>query len=79
MQSKLLGLVDNLPEINKKECLKYNGKCKFIGFKNDRLHYRCKKCKSKCTKSILIKKFQRIYKVCNDDLNKFVLLLRKGL
>ena len=26
----------------------------------------------------LIKKFLRIYKFCNGDLNKFVLLLRKG-
>ena len=34
-----------------------------------------------CTKSKegLIKKFTRIYKLCNGDLNKFVLLLRKGV
>ena len=81
MQSKLSDLVDNLSEINKKECPKCNGKCEFIGFKNDRLHYRCKECKKTCTKSKdgLIKKFPRIYKFCNGDLNKFVLLLRKGV
>ena len=81
MQSKLSDPVDNLSEINKKECLECNGKCEFIGFKNDRLHYRCKKCKKRCTKSKdgLIKKFPRIYKFCNGDLNKFVLLLRKGV
>ena len=34
-----------------------------------------------CTKSKegLIKKFPRIYKLCNGNLNKFVLLLRKGV
>ena len=81
MQSKLSDLVDNLSEINKKKCPKCKGKYEFIGFKNDRLHYRCKKCKKRCTKSKdgLIKKFPRIYKFCNGDLNKFVLLLRKGV
>ena len=81
MQSKLSDLVDNLPKVNKKECLECRDKCEFIEFKNDILHYRCKKCKKRCTKSKdgLIKKFPRIYKFCNGDLNKFVLLLRKGV
>ena len=64
MQSKLSDLVDNLSEINKKECpecikWKIKSECEFIGFKNDRLHYRCKKCKIKYTKSKdgLTKKF----------------------
>ena len=47
MQSKLSDLFDNLSEINKRECLECKGKCEFIGFKNDRLYYRCKKCKKK--------------------------------
>ena len=47
MKSKLPDLVDKLSEINKKECLKCKGKCEFIRFKNDRLHYRCKKCREK--------------------------------
>ena len=53
----------------------------FIGLENHRLCYRCKKCKNKCCESInrLIEKFPRIYQFCNDDLNKFVLLLRKGV
>ena len=56
-------------------------KCELIEFKNDILHYRCKKCKKRCTKSKdgLIKNFLRIYKFCKGDLNKFVLLLRKGV
>ena len=81
MNSKLWDLVDNLSEINKKECLEYKGKCEFIEFKNDRLHYRCQKCKKICTKSKdrLIKKFPHRYIFCKGDLNKFALLLRKGV
>ena len=60
---------------------KIKSECEFIRFKNDRLHYRCKNCKKRCTESKdgLIKKFPRIYKFCDGDLNKFALLLRKGV
>ena len=53
--------------------------CDFIGFKNNRLNYRCKECKGISTKSIneLIEKFPRMHQFCNGDLNKFLLLLRK--
>ena len=52
-----------------------------IGFKNDRLHYKCKEFGKKWTKTKggLIKKFPRIYKSCSGDPNKFVLLLRKAI
>ena len=40
MNSKSLDLGDNLSEINKKECPECKGKCEFIEFENDRLHYR---------------------------------------
>ena len=87
MQSKLSNLDDNLSEINNKACKtcikRKNMKsgCGFIGLKNNRLNYRCKECKATSTKSIneLIEKFPRIYQFCNGDLNKFVLLLRKGV
>ena len=81
MNSKLLDLVDNLSEINKKEYLKCKGKCEFTGFKTDKLYYRCKESQKRCSKSKdgLIKKFSHIYKFCNGDLNKFALMLRKGV
>ena len=88
MQSKLSGLVDNLSEINNKGCKTYmgrrkniNSECEFIGFRNNRLNYRCKECKGISTKSIngLTKEFPRMYQFCNIDLNKFVKLLRKGV
>ena len=55
--------------------------CDFIGFKNKRLNYKCKKCRKICFKSIngLIKKFSNTYQFCKDVLNKFILLLRKGV
>ena len=55
--------------------------CNFIEFENNRLNYRCKECKGTSIRSIngLIEKFPSVYKFCDGDLNKFVLLLRKGV
>ena len=55
--------------------------CNFIGLKNNRLHYKCKECNDESFKSIngLIKKFPNKYQFGNGNLNKFVLLLRKGV
>ena len=87
MQSKLSDLVDNLSEINNKDCKTCTerkniiSECEFIGFKNDRLNYRCKKCNGTSNKSVndLIEKFPNIYQFCNGDINKLVLLLRKDV
>ena len=48
---------------------------------NNRLNYRCKECRTKCTKLIneVNKNFPITYQFYNGDLNKFVLLLRKGV
>ena len=45
------------------------------------MNYRCKEYKGTSTKSIngLIENFPRMYQFCNGELNKFVLLLRKGV
>ena len=87
MSASLSSLVDNLSEINKKECkscMERNSiipEWKYIGFKNNRLNYKCKKCGDKSHKSIinLTEKFPNVYKFCNKDLNKFILLLTKGV
>ena len=48
MSTSLSSLVDNLSEINKKECKtciernNVKSECKFIDFKNNRLNYECK-------------------------------------
>ena len=55
--------------------------CDFMRIKDNQLSYKCKKCNKKWLKPVneLIKKFSSIYQFCNGDLNKFVLLLRKGV
>ena len=46
-----------------------------------RLNYRCKECNGTFVKSVndFIETFPRMRKFCNGDLNKFVMLLRKGV
>ena len=87
MKSKLSDLADNLSEINNKNCKKclerkkIRSKSEFIGLKDNRLKYKCKECNDTSPKSVddLIEKFPRTYKFGNGNLNKFVLLLRKGV
>ena len=87
MQSKLSDLAGNFSEINNQVCKtcmerkKIRSECDFIGFKSNRRIYRCKECERISTKSIndLIEDFPRMYQFCNGGLNKFVLLLRKGV
>ena len=52
-----------------------------IRLKNNRFNYRCKEFNGTSTKSVndLIGKFLSTYQFCNGDLNKFVLLFRKGV
>ena len=87
MPPKLSNLVDNLSEINNKNCKaclerkNIKSECEFIELKNNRLNYRCKEYNGTSNKSInnLIEKFPRMYKICNGNLNRFVMLLRKGV
>ena len=53
--------------------------CDFIGFKNNRLNYKCKEWGKRYSKLIDqgIKNFPIMYPFCNGNLNKFVLLLKK--
>ena len=87
MPSKLSNLAGNMSEINDKDCIKcmerkkVRSECGFIGLKNNRLNYKCKECNETSSKSVndLIEKFPKTHKFCNGNLNKFVLLLRKGV
>ena len=86
MATSLSDLVNNLSEINNKDCETcmerkiIKSKWDFIEFKNNRLNDKCKECGKRCYQSIngLIKKFPSVYKFCDDNPHKFVLLLRKG-
>ena len=71
----------NLSELNRQECKKCHENCKYIKQKDDVLIYRCKECNRKSYKSLnpVREKFLRIYRFCNNDPNKFTLLLRKSV
>ena len=88
MSASLSELADNLSgifySIECKSCMekiKINSECCFVELKNSRLIYRCKDCKNEWKRPIegKIRKFPSIYQFCNGNLNKFILLVRKGL
>ena len=53
----------------------------FIGLENYKLNYKSKECKTRSLKQIneSIKNFPNVYQFGNENINKFVLLLRKGV
>ena len=59
------------------EEIKINSECCCVELKNNRLIYRCRKCKKRPIEE-LSRKFPSVYQFCNGDFNKFVLLLREG-
>ena len=83
MSSSISSLVDNLSErlhskkfTDCKLCLEY------VITKNHQLIFGCfdfKKNYKKDFNKELIKRFANIYEFCNEDINKFILLLRKGV
>ena len=87
MDRPLASLVDNLSEINNKDCKKcmernkIKSECQYIKRKDNRLIYKCKRCDDISAKPIneLSKKFPNTYQFCNKDPNKFILLLRKSV
>ena len=87
MNTSLANLTDNLSEINNKDCKKcmernkIKSECQYIKYNKNKLIYKCKRCNDKLYKSVydLTERFPNTYQFCNKDLNKFILLLRKGV
>ena len=84
MSSSLPKLVDNLSEgIHNNKCVDCKSNLDYVRItKNEKLLLKCFDCDSYYKKKFnkdLIKKFKNIYSFCNSDLNKFILLLRKGV
>ena len=81
--SSLSKLVDNLSEgIHNNKCADCKSNLDYIKTKNEKLILECYNCKQRYRKKFnkeLIKRFASTYEFCNNDLNKFVLLLRKGV
>ena len=83
MSSLLSNLVDNLSEgIHNNKCLDCNSSLDYVRItKNEKLLLKCFNCNNYYKKKFnkeLIKKFKNT-SFCNNDLNKFILLLRKGV
>ena len=84
MSSSLSKLVDNLSEgIHNNKCSDCKSNLDYIKIKkNGKLLLKCFNCdvyyKKKFSKE-LIKKLKNTYSFCNNDLKKFILLLRKGI
>ena len=84
MSSSLSKLVDNLSEgIHDNKCFDCNSCLDYVRItKNEKLLLKCFNCNNYYKKKFdkeFIKKFKNMYSFCNNDLNKFILLLRKGV
>ena len=87
ISSSLSKLVDNLSEgIHNNKCADCKSNLDYIKItaerKNEKLFLECYNCKQRYRKKFnkeLIKRFASTYEFCNNDLNKFVLLLGKGV
>ena len=84
MSSSLSKLVDNLSEgIHNNKCFDCESNLDYIKIlKNEKLLLKCFNCNIYYEKKFnkdLMKTFKNTYSFCNNDLNKFMLLLRKGV
>ena len=83
MATSLSKLVDNLTEdIHSDKCVDCKSHLTYMKVIDEALIFRCFNCKKNYKKEInnkLIERFASTYKFCNNDLNKFVILLRKGV
>ena len=82
MSMPLSKLIDNLSEgLHNNTCVDRESCLDYIKTKNEKLILTCFNCKQYCEKGFnkeLIKRFASTYEFCNGNLNKFILLLRKG-
>ena len=83
MSSSLSNLVDNLSDrLHSDDCTDCKSYLGYMSIKDDQLIYRCFDCKKNYKKDFneeLIKKFINTYEFCDGNINKFILLLRKGV
>ena len=83
MSSSLSKLVDNLSEgIHNNKCADCKSCLDYMRSTNEKLIFKCFNCEQYYKKKFnkdLIKRFVSSYEFYNKDLNKFILLLRKGV
>ena len=84
MSTSLPNLVSNLSEgLHNYRCIDCKSCLDYMTTKDEQLIFTCFRCKKnyeeKINKEDLIQRFANTYAFCNGDLNKFILLLRKGV
>ena len=83
MATSLSKLIDNLTEgIHNDKCIKCKSNLCYMKVMDKKLIFRCLDCKKNYRKEInkeLIERFASTYKFCNNDINKFIMLLKKGV
>ena len=80
MSTSLSKLVDNLSEgLHNHRCVDCKSSLDYMKTKDEKLIFSCEKNYEKNFKKELIERFANIYEFCNGDLDKFILLLRKGV
>ena len=83
MASSLSKLVDNMSEgIHKVKCKDCNCFLEYQSVKGDLIKYKCLSCIKGYSNKMdeeLKKRFKNTFKFSNNDINKFILLLSKGV
>ena len=83
MSTSLSKLVYNLSEgLHNNRCVDCKSCLDYMKSKDEKLIFRCFSCKKNYEEDFnkeLIKRFANTYNFCDNDLNKFILLLRKGV
>ena len=81
--TSLSKLVDNLTDnIHNDKCIKCKSNLCFVRAMNEKLIFKCIDCEKEYQKEFnkeLLERFANTYKCCNNDINKFIMLLRKGV
>ena len=83
MATSLSKLVDNLTDnIHNDKCIKCKSNLCFVRAKDEKLIFKCIDCEKEYEKEFnkeLIERFANTYKFCDNDLDNFIMLLRKGV
>ena len=84
MSTSLSKLVNNLSYgVHNDKCTGCKSYLDYMTTKDEKLIFRCFECKKNYEKNFnnkeLIERFANIYEFCDGDINKFILLLRKGV
>ena len=83
MSTSLSSLADNLSDgFHSNKCIDCRSSLDYMITRDDQLIFRCFECKKNYQKDFnkdLINRFANTYEFCNKDINRFILLLRKGI